>query len=162
MTLNKRRREQLISDYLFGIEDPDYVVKQKNDGGWLVKRRKKKSVFKKPKVEEVPEPKKPVEPVEEKEPMVEKPKYPLYDDVSLDEIAQRLLDKINILRGRKDEAEPESKKEEPVDVDETELNIEPPTEKEPKKPYEEPVREQVQEDYYPVYNPLRRRNVRLY
>jgi hypothetical protein len=154
MSLNKRRREQLIRDYLFGIEDPDYVVKQKNDGGWLVKRRKKKSIFKKQKPAE-PEPAEPIkeEPVEPKE---EKKQHIIYDDVSLDEIAQRLLDKINALRGRKEEAD-ENNEQEEKDVDETELNIEPePEPAEPAKP--EPVEP---EPYYPVQS-LRRRNVRLY
>jgi hypothetical protein len=45
MSLSKSQKDKAINDFLFGIEDLEYEVKQKNDGGCLVKRTKKKSPF---------------------------------------------------------------------------------------------------------------------
>jgi hypothetical protein len=148
--ISKRKRDQIINDYLFGIEDPEYFVKQKNDGGWLVKKRRPKSVFPKPKPEKEPK----QEPESEPEP---KPK-PLYDDVSLDEIAQRLLDKINLLRNKKEEPKPEEEYEE-EDIDEKKLDI--PPEPEPKPAQPQPAQPIEPEPEF-IYPTLRRRNVRLY
>jgi hypothetical protein len=144
----------LISDFLFGIENPEYEVKQKNDGGWLVRRRRKKSLFSKnPKIEKEAKPKE-----EKEEAPPEKPKRS-FDDISLDEIAEKLLEKINTLR--KKHKEEEEKEEEDVDEKlihgiEEEKN-EPIQEKEPIAPPPTENDEVPQASQY-----FRRRSVRLY
>jgi len=114
--LTKREREKIIGDYSLGIEHPEYIVSQKQDGGFLVRKRKKKpepsmvipvAKFPEPTPEPTPEP-----PKQEQKQII--------DDISLDEICERLLEKMNKLRNTPPTPEPE-----PENVDETNLDIEP-------------------------------------
>jgi len=150
MSLSKSKRDRLISDFLFGIENPEYEVKQKNDGGWLVRRRRKKSLFSKnPKIE------KPKEEKEEAPP--EKPKRS-FDDISLDEIAEKLLEKINTLRKKKEKEEEEKEEE---DVDEKLIHGIEEEKNEPIHQEREPISPPTDYDEPPPQY-FRRRSVRLY
>jgi hypothetical protein len=138
MSLSKTQRERIIGDYLLGVEHPTYEVFPKNDGGFMVRKRKKKSPFSKKKLDEPP--------VEE--PIQEEKKEPrVYDTVSVEEIAETLFNKLTALKEKKKQTKipPPSQTAEEEDVDQTPLNIQPDEPNYYEYPYNPP-------EMRPVYN----------
>jgi DNA-directed RNA polymerase specialized sigma subunit len=94
MSLTKSHRNKLIDDYLLGIENPTYEVRPKNDGGWIVRKRRSKSAFSKSALKKI----------EENEPVIEeevKKEPKIYDNIPIEEIAETLFNKLTALKEKK-------------------------------------------------------------
>jgi hypothetical protein len=166
MSLSKSKRERLIGDYLLGIENPTYEVSPKNDGGWIVRKRKKKSPFTKTALKKIKdtdlETTTPIEAQETPKPDPKPEKR--YDTLTVEEISELFLEKLAKMKEAKKKPEPEPKEEE--DVDQTPIKVdEPPPEPTfHEYPYMIPQQRYPEPSFIqrPVIPPLRRRTLKLY
>jgi hypothetical protein len=159
MSLSKSKRERLIGDYLLGIENPTYEVSPKNDGGWIVRKRKKKSPFSKTALKKIKDTDRSEDtketPIEATLP--EKPEK-RYDTLTVEEISELFMEKLAKLKEAKKKPSPPPIEEE-EDVDQTPIKVE---EKPPEPNYHEYPYMIPQDPPRPQIPQLRRRTIRLY